>query len=112
MKKVNLSDLKFRDGDSGAKYLFRGPNIDWGVLRLLPGQTLGHHYHEEVEETFFFPHGAPRMNVNGEEIRIKPGDALQLSPKDTHDIINDTAEAIDIIFIKHIHKPDDKVKVE
>lgn len=43
MQLVNEYDLSFRKGDSGPKYLFRGPNIDWGVLLLKPGQTLGKH---------------------------------------------------------------------
>ena len=41
MERVNETDLDYRHGDSGPKYLFRGPKIDWGVLRFLPGQELG-----------------------------------------------------------------------
>ena len=112
MDKVNEGDLAYRNGASGAKYLFRGPRIDWGVLKFLPGETLGGHYHEEVEETFYFLRGAPKMIVNGEELRIRPGDAVRLDPEDTHDIINDTDEDVDAVFIKHLHKPDDKVNVK
>ena len=112
MQRVNENDLAYRSGDSGVKYLFRGPRIDWGILRLQPGETLGHHFHERVEETFYFPAAAPRMIVNGQEFRIRPGDAVRLEPTDTHDIINDTPGPIDILFIKSSYDPKDKVDVK
>ena len=51
MERVNQHDLEIRSCDAGVKYLFRGPHIDWGVLKMKPGDTLGHHYHDRVEET-------------------------------------------------------------
>ncbi|NOZ24174.1 MAG: cupin domain-containing protein [Planctomycetes bacterium] len=112
MEKVNEHELEYRGGDSGPKYLFRGPNIDWGVLRFLPGQELGYHIHERVEETFYFTRGAPKMIVNGEEYRVKAGDAFRCEPGDKHNIINDTDGPIDAVFIKHIYDPKDKKDVE
>ena len=111
MERVNESDLQYRSGDSGVKYLFRGPKIDWGVLRLKPGETLGHHYHERIEETFYFPAGEPKMIVNGQEFRVRTGDAFRLDPGDVHDIINDTGEPVDAVFIKSSYDPQDKVDV-
>jgi mannose-6-phosphate isomerase-like protein (cupin superfamily) len=112
MELVNEHDLEYRSGDAGVKYLFRGPVIDWGVLRMKPGDTLGHHYHERVEETFYFPAGSPKMIVNGETFRVRPGDAFRLSPPDRHDLVNDTDEVVDCIFIKSTYDPKDKVSVE
>ena len=111
MERVNEFDLQYRSGGSGVKYLFRGPAIDWGVLRLAPGETLGHHYHERVEETFYFPAGEPLMIVNGERIRVRSGDAFRLVPPDRHDIINDTGAPVGCIFIKSRYDPKDKVDV-
>ena len=54
MERVNEKEKEFRFGDSGPKYLFRGPKHEWGIVVLKPGQTLGAHYHNEVEETFTF----------------------------------------------------------
>jgi len=112
MERVNEHDLEYRGDEAGVKYLFRGPKIDWGVLRMNPGDTLGHHYHEHVEETFYFPNGEPLMIVNGEKIRVRAGDALRLEPPDRHDIVNDTADVIDCLFIKSTYDPKDKVNVE
>jgi len=111
MEKVNEKDMAYRKGESGPKYLFRGPNIDWGVIRFLPGETLGKHYHERVEETFFFLKGTPLMIVGNEQFRIKEGDAVRLDPSDVHDIVNDTEDAVDAVFMKHCYDPKDKVDV-
>ncbi|HUV39467.1 MAG TPA: cupin domain-containing protein [Planctomycetota bacterium] len=112
MERVNEHDVAYRSGDAGVKYLFRGPKIDWGVLRLAPGDTLGHHYHERVEETFYFPAGEPLMIVNGEKLRVRAGDAFRLVPGDRHDIVNDTGAPVDCIFIKSTWDPKDKVNAE
>lgn len=113
MERVNENDLEFRGGDSGVKYLFRGPVIDWGVIVFEPGETLGHHYHERVEETFFFVAGAGgKMIVNGQPHPIRIGDAFRLEPEDRHDIVNDTDVPLKAIFIKSSYDPKDKVSVE
>jgi mannose-6-phosphate isomerase-like protein (cupin superfamily) len=109
MQKVNERDLAYRQGDSGPKYLFRGPLHEWGLIRLLPGQSLGPHYHQEVEETFFFLKGDPLMIVEGMEHRVKQGDAFRLEAMEKHDIHNDTKEAIELVFIKAPCLPEDKV---
>ncbi|MDI6734628.1 MAG: cupin domain-containing protein [bacterium] len=109
MEKVNENEKEYRGGDRGPKYLFRGPRMEWGVIRFNPNQTLGAHYHQEVEETFFFVAGAPQMIIDDQSYRVKIGDAFRISPKEKHDIVNDTNEPIRIIFIKTPYLPEDKV---
>lgn len=111
MERVNEYDQEYRGGDSGVKYMYRGPNIDWGVILMKPGQTLGGHYHKEVEETFYFTQGTPTMKVNDQEHRVKVGDAFRLVPPDKHDIVNDTDEDAKIVFIKYPYRPKDKISL-
>ena len=40
MKKIHENDFDYRGGESGVKYLMRGPSIDWGVIKLKPGGGL------------------------------------------------------------------------
>jgi len=109
VERVNEHDLEYRQGDSGPKYLFRGPAIDWGVLKFLPGQELGPHHHERVEETFYFTAGTPKMIVDDAEFRVRTGDAFRIEPGEVHNIINDTDQPIEAVFIKGSYDPKDKV---
>jgi quercetin dioxygenase-like cupin family protein len=109
MEKVDATELEFRHGDSGPKYLFRGPRIDWGLIRFLPGQELGLHYHNEVEETFYFTAGTGTFIADGLEYDIEPGMAFRMEPGEVHNIVNTDDEPLDGIFIKHTYLPEDKV---
>lgn len=111
MERVNENTLAYRGGDSGVKYLFRGPKIDWGVILLLPGQTLGGHYHEQVEETFYVAQGRGTFVVNGQEYAAAEGDAFRLEPQDRHDIRNDSDAPLKLVFIKCPYLPKDKVDI-
>lgn len=111
MQKSNEKDFKFKNGDSGPKYLVNGPRLEVGLLVFRPGQKLGEHFHREVEETFFFFEGRGKFIVNGREYDIIPGDIFKLDPGEKHDIINDTDTDIKAIFIKCPYLPSDKVTV-
>lgn len=39
MQRANEADLAYRGGDSGVKYMIRGPLLDWGVILLKPGRA-------------------------------------------------------------------------
>jgi len=109
MERVNEFEKEYRGGASGVKYLFRGPNIDWGVVRFAPGEELGLHKHKEVEETFYFPAGEPLMTIEGQAYRVRKGDAFRIPPGESHNIVNDTSEPVDAVFIKSCYLPTDKV---
>jgi quercetin dioxygenase-like cupin family protein len=109
MQKVRESEQAYRGGDSGVKYLMRGPKIDWGVILLLPGQTLGKHYHCEVEETFYVLQGKGIFLVNDQEHPAVEGDAFRMEPADRHDIRNDNDQPLKLAFIKCPYLPKDKV---
>jgi len=112
MDRVNEHDIAFRGGVSGVKYLFRGPQIDWGIIVFNPGERLGRHFHERVEETFYFVEGrGGKIIVDGREYDIRIGDAFRLSPSEKHDIVNDTNVPLKAVFIKSTYDPKDKVDV-
>jgi len=111
MRKIIESELAYRDGDSGVKYLLRGPRVDWGVIRLLPGQRLGGHYHREVEETFYVVEGRGAFIVNEATYPAAVGDVFYLEPQDRHDILNDGDQPLKMVFIKCPFLPDDKVNL-
>jgi quercetin dioxygenase-like cupin family protein len=111
MQRVNEFELPFRRGTSGVKYLMRGPRIDWGVIVLQPGERLGAHYHNEVEETFYVLRGRPRIRAGDTVHQAFVGDVFRMEPREAHDVLNDAEEEAKLVFIKAPFLPDDKVDV-
>ncbi len=115
MKYRNADEVSWSMGDAGAKYMMQGPNIEWGLVRMKPGQSsrdYGRHVHRVVEETFFFLEGTPKFVINGVEHRVKPGDAFRIDAGEKHDLINDTEEDCVAVFMKFPYLPDDRIPDE
>jgi len=113
MKIINEKDEQYRFGESGPKYLLRGPNIDFGVVRLLPGEDFPDHYHNKIEENFFILEGEIDFLINGEiKYHAKPGDLIHISPPETHYLKNNGNVPAKAIFVKAPFDPKDKVNVE
>ncbi len=109
---VNEHEQDYRGGASGVKYMFRGPRVDWGVILFAPGEELGRHLHNEVEETFYFVEtGGGRMIVDGKEYPVEAGVAFRIEPGEVHNIVNDSDRPLKAVFIKSAYKPSDKVNV-
>lgn len=107
---MNENDFEYRGGDSGVKYLMRGPSIDWGVILLNPGELMGSkaHGHNEIDETFYFVEGDGIMIINDKELQAPQGSVFLCEPKELHNIRNDSNKPIKIVFIKGEYKPEDK----
>ncbi len=109
MRRLNEFELAFRGGDSGVKYLQRGPRIDWGVILLKSREKLAGHYHNEVEESFYILQGQGTFTVNGQEMKAIPGDVYTLEPQEEHEIANSGDHDLKLVFIKAPFLPEDKV---
>ena len=110
MKHINEKDFQYRGGESGVKYLMRGPSIDWGLILLKPGEKMAEkaHGHNLLDETFYFVEGDGVMIVNDKEFAALEGSVFLVEPKEMHNIRNDSQKRIKIVFIKGDYKPDDK----
>ena len=47
------NDREYRFGDSGPKYLMKGPRSNFAVVQFQAGQDFKAHYHNVMEENFF-----------------------------------------------------------
>jgi len=111
VERVNEAELTFRGGDSGVKYLMRGPHLDWGVILLKAGEELEGHYHRQVEETFYVLEGRAAFVVHGEEHLVRPGVALRVEPEEGHAVRNVGKGDLKMVFIKWPYLPEDKVSL-
>ena len=105
-------DFEYRGGESGVKYLMRGPSIDWGLILLKPGESMADmpHGHNELDETFYFMEGNGIMVIDGEEYPAPQGTVFLCEPKEMHNIKNNSKKPVKIVFIKGDYKPDDKIE--
>lgn len=111
MFNLNESEREYRFGDSGPKYLMRGPRANFGVVVLKPGQDFSNHYHNIMEENFFILEGEFEFIVNNQKVICKKGDYIHVEPKETHylkNISNVTAKAV---FCLAPFQDKDKVEV-
>ncbi len=110
MKQINEKDFQYRGGESGVKYLMRGPSIDWGLILLKQGEKMAEkaHGHNSLDETFYFVEGDGVMIVDDKEFVALEGSVFLVEPKEMHNIRNDSQKSIKILFIKGDYKPDDK----
>lgn len=112
MFKVNESEKEYRFGDSGPKYLMRGPRTGCGIVVLNPGQEFKGHYHTVMEENFFMMEGELEFHINGTPILCKVGDLLHLEPEESHYLINKSDKPAKAMFILAPYTENDKVEVE
>ncbi len=80
MIKSNEAQHDYRFGDSGPKYLIRGPMCDMGVVMLQPGQSFSPTIGTSKRAKFFIPlAGEVTLYLNGEPYTLGSGgcDALR-----------------------------------
>ncbi|MCK4381578.1 MAG: cupin domain-containing protein [Candidatus Lokiarchaeota archaeon] len=89
----------------------RGPSIDWGVILLNPGESMGKnaHGHNIIDETFYFVEGNGIMIIDNKEFEAPEGSVFLCEPKEMHNIRNDSDKPVKIVFIKSQYHPEDKI---
>jgi len=109
MKIINENDQK---DDNGVKYMNRGPDIDWGIIILQPGQEKTPHFHEKMGETFYVTEGTMTFLLKDKEIKVPKGTAIRLEAFESHGLKNNTDSPAKLIFIKEKYLPMDKVNCD
>lgn len=109
---INENELPYRFEESGPKYLLRGPNIDFGIVRLMPGEDFSNHFHERIEENFFVLEGEIDILVNDTLQTIRPGDLIHVAPNETHYLKNNGRIPAKAAFVKAPYDPLDKVELD
>ncbi len=98
----------------GVKYMNRGPDIDWGIITLQPGDIKLSHYHQQMGETFYILEGITTFIVTiknqEKDIKLTKGNAIRLKENEAHELRNETDSITKVIFIKEKYLPDDKIE--
>lgn len=109
---VNDKDFEYRFGDSGPKYLMRGPRMSYSLVQFQPGQDFQAHYHNVMEENFYILEGKIDIVVDGVLNTLEPGDFIHIEPGEVHYINNPYDKTLLMVSTLAPYQEVDKVEVE
>ena len=109
---VNENEREYRFGDSGPKYLMKGPRMNFALVAFNPGQDFKAHYHNVMEENFFILEGEIDIVVDGVVNHLKAGDLIHIEPGEIHYCINNYDKPMKMISTLAPFTDPDKVEVE
>ena len=109
---VNENEREYRFGDSGPKYLMKGPRSNFAIVVFNPGQDFKAHYHNVMEETFFILEGEIDIVVDGVVNHLKAGDLIHIEPGEIHYVINNYDKPMKMVSTLAPYTNPDKVDVE
>lgn len=108
---IDEKEKEYRFGDSGPKYLMKGPRSNFAVVRFNPGQDFPAHYHEIMEENFYIIEGKIDIYVDTKKITLSKGQFIHIAPKEAHYVKNSFDEPIVMISTLAPYQEVDKIEV-
>lgn len=108
---VDAKDKKYRFGDSGPKYLMKGPNLNFAIVRFNPGQDFTAHYHAIMEEDFYIVEGKVDIYVDQTKNTLSQGQFIHVAPKEVHYVINNYDQPVIMVSVLGPHQEVDKTEV-
>lgn len=108
---VNEKDFDYRFGDSGPKYLMKGPHMNFAIVQFQPGQDFPAHYHNIMEENFYILEGEVDIVVDGVKHHLVPGDLIHIDAPKVHYVINSYDKPVRMISTLAPYTDPDKVEV-
>lgn len=109
---INEKDKEFRFGDSGPKYLMKGPRMNFAIVRFMPGQDFNAHYHNIMEENFYILEGEIDIIVDGVSHHMFPGQLIHIEPGETHYCINNYSKPVLMVSTLAPYQEVDKVEIK
>ena len=109
---LNENEREYRFGESGPKYLMKGPRMNFAVVRFLPGEDFQAHYHNVMEENFFILEGKVDIVVDGKKNTLSVGDFIHIEPGEVHYVKNAYDAPVKMVSALAPFREADKVSVE
>lgn len=109
---LNENDREYRFGESGPKYLMKGPRMNFAIVRFRPGEDFQAHYHNVMEENFFILEGKVDIVVDGKKTVLSAGDFIHIEPGEVHYLKNTYNEPVKMVSTLAPFQEVDKVTVE
>lgn len=108
MYTIDEKSKEYRHGDHGPKYLMQGPDSNFGIISLLPGEVVTPHVHKVMEENFYVLEGQVSIEVEGIPNILGPGQFIHLEAGEFHKISNPFDEPMKMIVTAAPYTEGDK----
>lgn len=109
---IDEKDKEYRFGDSGPKYLMKGPRMNFAIVQFQAGQDFKAHYHNVMEENFYILEGEVDIFVDGVKHTVKKGQLIHIEPNEVHYVINNSNSVVKMISTLAPYMDADKVEVD
>ncbi len=111
MFKVHEDDFAYRFGDSGPKYLMKGPRMNFALVQFQAGQDFAAHYHNIMEENFYILEGKVDIIVDGVVNTLEPGQFIHIEPGEIHYVLNRYDKPVKMVSTLAPFQVKDKIDV-
>lgn len=112
MFKLNENEKEYRFGDSGPKYLMKGPRMNFALVQFMPGEDFKAHYHNFMEENFYIIEGKIDIIVDGVCNVLSTGDFIHIEPGEKHYCINNYDKPVKMVSALSPYQESDKVEID
>ena len=109
---INEAEREYRFGDSGPKYLMKGPRMNFAIVQFQAGQDFKAHYHNVMEENFFILEGEVDIVVDGVVHHLTQGQLIHIEPSEVHYVVNNSNGVVRMISTLAPYTDPDKIDVD
>ncbi len=109
---VDEKDREYRFGDSGPKYLMKGPRSNFSIVQFQAGQDFKAHYHNIMEENFYILEGEVDIEVDGVVHHLSQGQMIHIDPTEVHYVINRSNSVVRMVSTLAPFEEVDKIEVD
>lgn len=109
---IHENEKEYRFGNSGPKYLMKGPRSNFAIVQFQPGEDFKAHYHNIMEENFFILEGQVDIIVDDVTHTLTAGQLIHIEPKEIHYVINNSDAPVKMISTLAPYQEVDKIEID
>lgn len=109
---IDEKNKEYRFGDSGPKYLMKGPRMNFSIVQFQPNKDFKAHYHNIMEENFYIIEGEIDIVVDGNVNHLTKGQFIHIEPGEVHYCVNHSKSSIKMISTLAPYQQTDKIEVD
>ena len=92
-------------------HLVKQPTLSVIQEKMPPGASEVRHFHTQARQFFYVLSGAALLEVNGTREMLTAGQGLEIAPTVPHQILNESAEAVEFLVISQPPSHGDRIVV-